>query len=243
MKVAIMQPYFLPYIGYFQLIGAVDAFVVYDNIKYTKKGWINRNRFLQNGSDARFTLPLKADADHLDVVQRWIADDFEPRKLLAQWAGAYSKAPCFRPARDLLAGLLACPERNLFGFIEHSLAETCRYLGITTPMIRSSSIPIDHELKGQDKVLAICGALGCRTYVNAIGGAVLYEDEAFQSRGIDLRFLRTHRIEYPQFGGSFVPNLSITDVMMFNPPGTIAGFLRAFDLVPRADALPPQEIP
>ena len=55
----IMQPYFLPYIGYWQLLSAVDQFVVYDNIKYTKKGWINRNRFLRDGTDAVFTIPLK----------------------------------------------------------------------------------------------------------------------------------------------------------------------------------------
>eukprot|EP01036_Dinobryon_divergens_P050949 gene50949-68197_t len=76
MKVGIMQPYFLPYIGYFQLIAAVDLFVVYDNIKYTKKGWINRNRLLQNGTDAVFSLPLKKDSDALDVRERELAADF-----------------------------------------------------------------------------------------------------------------------------------------------------------------------
>ena len=67
MRLAIMQPYFFPYIGYFQLIAAVDQFIVYDNIKYTKKGWINRNRMLQNGKDVMFSLPLKSDSDFLDV--------------------------------------------------------------------------------------------------------------------------------------------------------------------------------
>ena len=62
-KLGVMQPYFLPYIGYFQLIEAADVFVVYDNIKYTKKGWINRNRMLRNGSDMVFSLPLKKDSD------------------------------------------------------------------------------------------------------------------------------------------------------------------------------------
>jgi hypothetical protein len=89
MKLAIMQPYFLPYIGYYQLIHAVDMFLVYDNIQYTKKGWINRNRFLKNGEAAVFTLPLKKDASEGDVVQRELAADFDRKKLLNQFREAY----------------------------------------------------------------------------------------------------------------------------------------------------------
>ena len=79
-----MQPYFLPYIGYWQLMAAVDTFVIYDNIKYTKKGWINRNRMLLNGEAVTFSLPLAKDSDDLDVVQRRLADTFQRAKLLAQ---------------------------------------------------------------------------------------------------------------------------------------------------------------
>jgi len=93
--VAIMQPYFLPYIGYFQLMSAVDTFIVYDNIKYTKKGWFNRNRLLQNGADVMFSLPLKSDSDHLDVRDRNLAADFKREKLLNQFRGAYARAPFF----------------------------------------------------------------------------------------------------------------------------------------------------
>ena len=89
MRLAIMQPYFFPYIGYFQLIAAVDQFIVYDNIKYTKKGWINRNRMLQNGKDVMFSLPLKSDSDFLDVCERELAADFNRDKLLNQLKGAY----------------------------------------------------------------------------------------------------------------------------------------------------------
>ena len=95
MKLAIMQPYFLPYIGYFQLIAAVDQFIVYDNIKYTKKGWINRNRLLQNGTDTVFSIPLSKDSDALDIRERQIAADFRRDKLLKQIAEAYRKAPYF----------------------------------------------------------------------------------------------------------------------------------------------------
>ena len=88
-----MQPYFLPYIGYFQLIDAVDLFIVYDDVKYTKRGWINRNRMLVNGRDAVFSLPLKHASDALDVRDRELATDFNPEKLLKQFAGAYRRAP------------------------------------------------------------------------------------------------------------------------------------------------------
>ena len=106
MRVAIMQPYFLPYIGYFQLIGAVDLFVVYDQIKYTKKGWINRNRMLLNGADATFSLPLRKAADSLDIVDRQLAADFNRTKLLAQFYGAYRTAPYFDQTYPLLDALV-----------------------------------------------------------------------------------------------------------------------------------------
>src|SRR5262245_23898499 len=94
-RAAIMQPYLLPYIGYFQLISAVDVFVVYDNIQYTKKGWINRNRLLRSGEPALFSLPLKSDSDVLDIRERELATDFDPGRLMRQFEGAYRRAPQF----------------------------------------------------------------------------------------------------------------------------------------------------
>lgn len=225
MKLAIMQPYFLPYIGYFQLVAAADLFVVYDNIEYTKKGWINRNRILRNDRDVMITLPLKADSDFLDVVDRRLADDFRPKKLLAQIEGAYRKAPHFAETRDLLEDVFVCDDRNLFGFIHHSIGRICTHLGIDTPIRTSSSFAIDHDLKGADKVLALCTAAGADAYVNPIGGVDLYSKDVFAARGIDLSFLRARPIEYTQFGAAFVPWLSIVDVMMFNSREAISDML------------------
>lgn len=217
MRLAIMQPYFLPYIGYYQLIAAVDVFVVYDNIKYTKKGWINRNRFLQNGADAMFSLPLKKDSDSLDVVQRELSTDFDRAKLLSQLKGAYGRAPNFAQTFLLLERIVDCEEDNLFRYLHHSLIETCCHLGIDTEVRISSSIAIDHELKAQDKVLALCGSLGADTYINTIGGTDIYDKGVFQACGIDLQFIKSKPFEYKQFDASFVPWLSIVDVLMFNP--------------------------
>lgn len=232
MKLGIMQPYFFPYIGYFQLIAAVDRFVLYDNIKYTKKGWINRNRFLLNGKDEMFSVPLKADSDYLDVRDRRIAPDFDRRKLLARIGQAYRKAPFREPAFAVFEKAVTNPEPNLFGYIHRSIQDVCAYLGIATPIVPSSGLAVDHALQGQDKVLALCREAGATVYVNAIGGQELYAPEAFAARGVELRFLKSRPIEYPQFGAGFVPWLSILDVMMFNSPETIRGFLEnGYDLV------------
>jgi hypothetical protein len=211
-----MQPYFLPYIGYFQLIGAVDVFVVYDNIKYTKKGWINRNRFLQNGADAMFSLPLKKDSDFLDVVERELAEDFSRDKFLNQLKGAYGRAPHFAETYPLLEQIVRYEDRNLFRFIHHSIVCICQHLDIRTEIRVSSDIAVDHELKSQDKVIALCQALGADTYINAIGGLGLYENKAFNACAIELKFIKSKPFEYAQFGKDFVPWLSIADVLMFN---------------------------
>lgn len=216
-----MQPYFFPYVGYFQLISSVDLFILYDNIKYTKKGWINRNRMLQNGRDVIFSLPLKRDSDSLDVRDRELALDFNPGKLLSQMNGAYQRAPYFERTFPLIERVLRHEERNLFKFLHHSIVSTCDYLGIATELRVSSELAIDHHLKGQDKVLALCAAVGATTYVNAIGGMELYSVDAFRTRGIALKFIKSKPFEYPQFDMEFVPWLSIIDVMMFNPPNAV----------------------
>jgi len=221
MNLAIMQPYFMPYIGYFQLIAAVDQFIVYDNIKYTKKGWINRNRMLMNGKSTTFTLPLKKDSDSLDVVMRELATDFSRDKLLNQFIEAYRAAPFFEQTLPLLETIVRHKESNLFGFVLHSIVKTCEHLGIKTEIRVSSKIDIDHCLKGQNKVLALCEALGANTYINAIGGFDLYDRDTFYAHDIELKFIQSKQFKYPQFGTLFIPSLSIVDVLMFNQLATV----------------------
>lgn len=217
MKGAIMQPYFLPYIGYFQLIASVDQFIVYDNIKYTKKGWINRNRMLLNGTAAMFSLPLKKGSDSLDVVERDLAENFDRAKLLNQFRGAYGGAPHFDQTYPVLEQIVRHEDANLFRYIHHSIVRLCEHLGIKTEIRISSEIAIDHELKGQKKVLALCKAVCADTYINTIGGVELYDKDDFRVQGIDLQFIKARSFEYAQFGTPFVPWLSIVDVLMFNP--------------------------
>ena len=217
MKLGIMQPYFLPYIGYFQLISSVDTFIVCDNIKYTKKGWINRNRMLSNGSDAIFSLPLRKASDSLEIVQRDLAEGFDRKKLLNQFRGAYVHAPQFAQTFPVLERIVHYEDTNLFRFIYYSVRQLCEYLSIKTKIIVSSEVAIDHGLPGRHKVLALCKELGAVTYINSIGGVELYDQDDFRIQGIDLQFIKARPFEYAQFGAPFVPWLSIVDVLMFNP--------------------------
>ena len=228
MKIAIMQPYFCPYIGYFQLISSVDAFVIYDNIQYTKKGWINRNRILINGKDEYISLPLKKDSDYRDIYQRSLALGIqeEKQKILRKIRASYLKAPQFETVFPLLAGILENPEDNLFEFIRQSLVRINAFLGLKTPLIVSSTLPVNHTLRSQEKVLAICKSLGATSYINPIGGLELYEKEVFAAEGISLRFLNSGEIRYPQFNNDFIPWLSIIDVLMFNDSKTVTTFLQ-----------------
>ena len=232
-KVAIMQPYFLPYVGYFHLINSVDEFVIYDNIQYTKKGWINRNRILVGGEGKLLTLPLKKDSDYLNVVDRKLCDnwDNEKIKLLSQIKSAYSKAPYYKKSFPVLKACLESPSENLFEFIFNSLKLLTSYLRIGTKITISSSINIDHSLKSQDKVIAICKSLEADTYINAIGGQELYNKEDFSSHNLNLNFVKSPQLEYKQYENEFIPWLSIVDVIMFNKRTNITDYLNNYTLI------------
>jgi hypothetical protein len=232
MKLAIMQPYFFPYVGYFQLINAVDEFVIYDNIEFTKKGWINRNRILVNGKDVFVSLPLKKDSDFLNVNERFLADtwDVERKKMLNRIKESYRKAPYFKETFHLLEKCIMHEDRNLFNFILFSVQTLIQYLNISTNLIVSSSIPIENNLKSDDKVIAICKQRGADVYINPIGGIELYDKDRFMKNNLELQFQKAKNITYNQFNNEFIPWLSIIDVMMFNNKEEIITNLDAYNL-------------
>ena len=201
MKLAIMQPYFLPYPGYFQLMAAVDEFIVYDNIKYVKSpAGSTATGSAGTGAPRRSRCRLKHASDSLDVRERELAEAFDPGRLLNQFRGAYAKAPQFPEIFPWLEGIMRHSERNLFRFLHHSIRAARELLGIETTLRTSSEITIDHALKGKNKVIALCRAEGADTYINAIGGTELYDKEEFAQQGIELAFLRSRPLEYPQTG-------------------------------------------
>lgn len=216
MRLAIMQPYFLPYHGYFQLLAAVDAFVIYDDIQFTKSGWIHRNRIAVNGAPAWITLPLRQDATALDIRDRRLADgaDDELARLRRRIEGAYRAAPHRDETLALVARCLSHQDRSLFGFVRHAVVCVAEHLDIRTPLVMSSTLGVDRALRGQDRVLATCRAMGADTYVNPPGGVALYERAAFAAEGISLGFLQPEPMHYAQGSPAFVPSLSIIDPLM-----------------------------
>lgn len=235
MKIGIMQPYFLPYLGYFQILKAVDIFVIYDNIEYTKKGWINRNRYLCNGIDKYFTIPLKRDSDYLNINERYLANDYlkTNKKTLRQMEAAYFKAPFFKVVWPIVEDVFKYNETsNLFDFINYSICKINKYLEINTQIFRSSQVnSSNHLLKSENRVVDICKALNGKTYINPIGGQQLYNKKTFQQENIELKFHKTINVKYNQFINPFIENLSIIDVLMFNDKSEIYNLLNNYELI------------
>lgn len=233
MKLGIMQPYFFPYIGYWQLMNAVDEFIVYDNIQFTKSGWIRRNRILVDAKDKIFTLPIKKDSDYLDVRERFLSEIFasERKKLINQIRVAYKNAPYFESVFPIIEGCINFNNNNLFEYIFNSIAKIKEYLKIDTNMVISSTINMDHSLHNKYRVIETCKRLEGDIYINPIGGIELYDKEEFLINGIDLKFIHTSNIEYKQYENEFIPNLSIIDVMMFNSVDDIRKMLELYELL------------
>lgn len=231
-NIAIMQPYFMPYIGYFQLINSVDEFIIYDNIQYTKKGWINRNRILVNGKDQLITLPIKKDSDYLDVIDRELSELWEKdkNKMINIIKSSYSKSPYFNKTSELIFECINNKEKNLFRFIYDSIVLINNFLDIKTPIVISSFINADHTLKSQDKVLSLCRVQNADGYINSIGGVELYDKTIFKQNGIRLNFIKSNPINYKQFNNEFIPWLSIIDVLMFNSKEQIQRYLSNYTL-------------
>lgn len=226
-KIAIMQPYFFPYIGYFQLMNQVEEFIIYDNIEYTKKGWINRNRILVNGKDEYLSIPLKKDSDYLNVDNRFLADNWPivRNKILNKILSSYSKAPFFNEVYPIIKKCILFEDKNLFNFIFNSILEIRKYLDITSIILKSSNIPIDHNLKSEKKVVSICKEREADIYINPIGGKSIYDFDKFKKEDIELKFIKTENVFYKQYENDFVPFLSIIDVMMFNSRDEIKRYL------------------
>ena len=232
MKVGIMQPYFFPYIGYWQLINCVDKYVIYDDVNFIKSGWINRNRILINDNPRYINLPLVGSSPNKLINEISISDNKNLlKKVLRSIEFSYKKAPYLRDSYELFESIILYDERNLAKWLENSIKSICKYLDINTEIIISSNINKNNQLKSVEKVLNICEVLGANEYINAIGGQSLYSKEEFMSQNINLYFLKTDEIIYEQFNGIKIPNLSIIDVMMFNSKDDIKKMLDKYTLI------------
>jgi hypothetical protein len=232
MKIAIMQPYLFPYIGYFQLLNSVDKFILHDDVQWIKGGWINRNRILLNGEARLITLSVKKRSAYDLINQFEISEEHNNRiKFLNKIKAAYSKSPFYKKIIPMLEKIILNKESNLAKYIKNSLEELKLYLGIDTPIYFSSSLKKNNKLKGQDRIIEICKVMKATTYINPIGGLTLYDKKIFKTNGITLHFLKPNSIIYSQFNNNFIQNLSIIDVLMFNDKSEVQKMLKEFTLI------------
>ena len=229
MKLGIMQPYFMPYLGYWQLMAAVDKYVVYDDVNYIKGGWVSRNNILMNGQAHLFTITLNGASPNKHFNEIEVRDDFKKFRNMLQ--SCYSKAPYYKEIMPILEQVFVYENRNLGVFLYHSYQVILDYLGIDTELILSSTIEKDNSLRAEHKVKHICHLLGADTYYNTIAGKDLYDSEDFAREGIKLQFLQSKIVTYSQYKNEFVPNLSIIDVLMFNGKGGTNKLLKEYTLV------------
>ena len=232
-RVAIMQPYLFPYIGYFQLINSVDEFIIYDDVQWIKSGWINRNRILSNGDPIYFTLPVKKG--HIDtlIFQKEFVDDIEKSKneILKQLTYSYKDAPYYHDTYALIEKCFNYETLHVSDFLINTLRVCTEYLKITTELSISSHIDKTEGLRGQEKLIDLNKRVGAKHYINPIGGQELYNKDDFKEEGISLSFIKTSQITYSQYIENFVPWLSIVDVMMFNSVDEIKIMLDQYELV------------
>lgn len=229
MKLAIMQPYLFPYLGYFQLVHAVDTFVIYDDVNYIKGGWINRNYIYSKSGPQLLTLETIGASQNKLIKEVGVGKNQE--KILKTLSHTYTKAPMFDAVYPMLAEVLMYQADNLADYIGNSLKCISSYLGIERNWLQSSALEKDEQVRGQDKILTICEVLHASQYINMPGGRSLYDRERFRERGINLSFIEPRNVRYSQFDDEFIPNLSIVDVMMFNDVESCSVLLREYDLV------------
>lgn len=235
MKVAIMQPYIFPYIGYFQLVNAVDVFVFYDDVNFIKGGWINRNKILVNNKEFMFTIPLENPSSFSLINQTSICLQKTKNnnlKLLRTIEQSYKKAPYFKSVFPIVNELFSVNENeNISELAIESVKLIAGYLELKTNFkISSLDFPDSKLLKKTSRIIEICKKENVINYINPIGGVQLYTKQEFNNVSIQLSFLKSKPIEYKQFDNEFVPWLSIIDVIMFNSKERVVSMLNEFDL-------------
>jgi hypothetical protein len=232
MRLAIMQPYLFPYLGYFQLLRACDTFVFYDDVTFIKQGWVNRNRLWTAQGPQFFTLPILSVSSFVPIRETLISE--RPAgwrgKLRKTFEQSYRKAPHFEEVWALMGPLFDDPEPHVGQIAQRSVRLVAGYLGIEPRWVDSSVGYGNSELHAQDRVLDICRREGADEYVNMIGGQTLYDRGDFARAGVTLRFLTPELPAYPQGKGEFAPGLSILDVLFFNSREQARALLDRFQL-------------
>lgn len=233
-SVSIMQPYFFPYIGYFQLIAAADEFIFRDDVQFIERGWIHRNRLLVEGKAKYLTIPKRSGSKYLKINEVEHVMD-RTQKLSREYllnlvSSYYNKAPFFEEVYPLIENVLTLNSQKIADLAIASVKETCRYIGLFSPEKRASGISYDRNLGLTESLIDICKTENADIYINAPGGKKLYSKEEFHQHNVTLKFVEPGEITYQQFENSFIPWLSIIDVMMFNSREQIWKLLQNYRL-------------
>ena len=230
MRIAVMQPYFLPYLGYWGLLHAVDKFVILDDVAFIKRGWINRNRIALNGQPCWLTLPVQKASQNKLICEMEITPDTAWRDpMLTKLHHAYSKSPFYDRGSRLFSSLLYNATGNMREFVVGTIDRIAQELAITTEIIPSSRIFDKKGLHGQHRIIDICHSLGATEYLNLPGGESLYAKAEFHRNGIDLLFLETNSKVFDLVSGVINdPSLSILDTLMHNSLGRISDVISEY---------------
>ncbi|MBR4826591.1 MAG: WbqC family protein [Bacteroidales bacterium] len=214
MTLSANQPYFMPYLPYWQLIDCADTFLVSDDYHYMKQSWIPRNRILVNGRWQYFRLEINDQSCHRLIRDTQLLP-LDVTTKLRTLEMAYHKAPHFAEGYALCERVLSCKSLNLCEFLTASIKQVCDYLYITTRIAFTSDVPGNCELRKEERIYDFCRHFGADRYVNAIGGRQMYHVPEFAARGIRLEFLNSRIPPYKQFDDVFIPALSVIDAVMF----------------------------
>jgi hypothetical protein len=234
-SIAIMQPYIFPYVGYFQLINAVDEFVFYDDVNFIKRGWINRNRILVNKQENVFSVPLTKISSftlihkielHPVLFDKWRI------KFIKTLIQSYRKSPNFNLVFPLIEDILNFKTNNIANYAINSIQKIADYLDVSTNFsVSSDKFPHSRGIDRADRLKTICELQEAKQYINALGGQELYNKEFFLEDNIQLNFLNPNIDSYNQFDNEFISGLSIIDILMFNDKKDIMKMLNSYNLV------------
>lgn len=227
-----MQPYFFPYIGYFQLIRSADKFVFYDDVAFIKQGWINRNNILINGRAHLFSIPVSNISSFETIRDTRISYKVDwTGKFLRMIDSAYRKSPFFKDVFPLISALADERPEFISGLAKKSVRLVFDYIGQPVNFQDSSSPYENSALKAQERIIDICKKENAKTYLNPIGGQRLYDRKSFSDENLELFFVKPVIGEYRQLGNPFVPGLSMIDILMFNSPEEITRMICNYELI------------
>ncbi|KZW95457.1 WbqC family protein [Aeromonas veronii] len=227
--IAVMQPYIFPYLGYYQLVNMVDVFILYDDVNFINRGYINRNNILVNGAVQRFTLPVPGSSQNKKICELSFSPD--TKKILKAISQAYSKAPFYSDVYPLIEMVLQKEDRRIASVCQVGIKSVFDYLDVDKKIIKSTDLTYDRGASPADRLIEMTKLFDDSVYVNSIGGQALYDKGYFYTRGVELKFMKMKSLQYSQAKGEFIPNLSMIDVLMWNSKEKVKQILEQYELL------------